>query len=49
MANITLVVVNTGINRISGYQLDTHETIVWRGDNYPDLIIEAVEYKNSNS
>lgn len=40
MASQLLVAVNTGINHITAYPLDTEQTIVWQGEN-TDYVVEG--------
>ena len=41
MSTIELVAINANNNNIKARRLDTGEKIVWRGSNYPQLVVEG--------
>ncbi len=41
MASIELVAIYAGNNSITAYCLDTREKVVWKGSNYPSLVVEG--------
>lgn len=41
MASSWFVAINASINHITCYQKDSHESLVWQGENYPDFVVEG--------
>jgi len=41
LATIELVAISAGNNNITAYRLDTMDKVVWKGSNYPSLVVEG--------